>query len=146
MRPWDVLAGVALAVSLVGCACGVDAPRGDLIASASVTPDSLPFSGGPIHISVEVLPGLPVSLTATVVFPSGDDESTAIARRGEKPNEWEGVFDIPANKGDNSVEYTVKVVAIGATESVRDERIAGVVRVAGLERPPPAPLSEGLGE
>lgn len=131
-------------LAAAGCVCTRSPTGADLIASPSVSPTQLPFSGGTVLFStviVEAYDEVPMSVTVSITYPDGDGE--VLALRGTLPGSREvtGVYLFPGNStgGAEPDVYHTKITARTADGTAVEEVTTDDVTVAATEDPPPPP-------
>ena len=130
-----VLALLALLAALPGGALAQDPGPEDtppIVSNASVSPSSLPFEGGQVTISIDVLDDLGVAMVYADVFESGGSgQSVQLFPSVIHPSGWitySGSGVIGPNYSDTTVSYGV-VVQAWDTNGATASAVAGEINV-----------------
>ena len=99
--------GLVTAIGLGSASVGVvtaQALSDPVIVSASVTPGSLPASGGTVTIVVEAIDDVGVVAASASLYSSDGVDLVAVG-----PTTFSGTYVVPANFGSDPVQWTVEV-------------------------------------
>ena len=107
-----------------------------VVTNPSLTPTSLPVTGGDVTIRADVTDadGSVANVTAFVLSPGGGFIPVPMTQPAAGAP-YEGMWTAPANTGESAAEYPVLVTALD-NEDEPGEAPAGSVTVAGTNQPP----------
>lgn len=125
-----VLAGALLAVS---ARADAEEPEGDTtpptIGNGVLSPSSLPYEGGNVQISVEIVDESDVHMTSAQVYGSDGSYQAIQLYEGYEDNYF-GTLEVPANYSDSAMSYSVEVQAYDLHNNYNNGYI-GEVQVEG---------------
>jgi hypothetical protein len=99
------------------------------IENGVLSPSSLPWEGGNVQISVEIVDASGVHMTSAVVFGSDGSSQAIQLYEGFKDNYF-GTLEVPANYSDSAMSYGVEVQAYDLNNNFNNGYI-GEVQVEG---------------
>lgn len=132
VRTVAVLAGLAAAFLLPAASAVADGEGEDTppqILFGSVTPSSLPSSGGNVQIQVEIVDDVGIYMTSAQVYGS-DGSFQAIQLYEGFSHNYFGTLEVPENTSEGTISYSVEVQAYDSHNAYVNSTI-GEVQVEG---------------
>lgn len=133
VRVLALLLGLVGAFLLVAGRAAAEEPEGDTtpptIQNGLLSPSSLPYEGGNVQISVEIVDESGVHMTTAQVYGSDGSYQAIQLFEGYEDNYF-GTLEVPANYSDSAMSYSVEVQAYDLLNNYNNGYI-GEVQVEG---------------